>query len=365
MVPALLLVCAVQGVRAQTTWDAGTAAWNAPGSWTPDEPTAGDDFYINNAGTAQITGGIDAVGNVGTLGDLVGESGSLSISGGSLTVSELRVGNAGTGTLNLDGGVLTAGQVSKGSGAGSVTFNGGTLQMGAAQAALFDGFDTVSFAAGGATINTQGFATTSNANFTGAGGFTKTGAGTLTLWGNSDYTGPTTVMAGGFLRVEGSITSATTVESGATFGGDGVVGDITLESGSTLIPIDCFDGINLTWKTDATMVFGIGDNDFNILELTGDLLKDGDGTYAFTFIDAEWQVGNEYELIIFEGTTTFDESDFSFTNIGGFAGAFTIVDNSVRFTPSAVPEPATWALGLAGLLVVVVGARRRAKADCA
>jgi outer membrane autotransporter protein len=90
--------------------------------------------------------------------------------------------------------------------------------------------------AGGAIIDTQGFAITASAALQGAGGLTKVGSGTLTLSGVSTYGGQTTV-EGGRLIVNGSIAnSAVTVLSGAALGGSGTVGLTTIRSGATISP---------------------------------------------------------------------------------------------------------------------------------
>src|SRR5262245_14898153 len=59
-------------------------------------------------------------------------------------------------------------------------------------------------------------------------GFAKIGAGILELAVTNTYTGPTTVKAGKLI-IDGLIDSATTVESGATLGGTGRVGDLIVE----------------------------------------------------------------------------------------------------------------------------------------
>ncbi len=202
----------------------------------------------------------------------------------------------------------------------------------------------------------------------GDGSLTKIGAGRITLAELSGvethtYAGPTTVVAG-TLIVDSVIVSDVTVQSGATFGGDGFVnGDITLESGSTLVTVDCFDANTLVWNPGATLVFSLSDGFSDILELTGSLSKGGAGTggYAFHFLDSGWQSGQSYTLIVFDDAagTDFLASDFSYSNIGDFGGEFAIVDNAVQFTYTAVPEPATSALGIVALLGAFIVLRRR------
>ncbi|MDR0218432.1 MAG: autotransporter outer membrane beta-barrel domain-containing protein [Enterobacteriaceae bacterium] len=69
-------------------------------------------------------------------------------------------------------------------------------------------------------------------DITGHGGLTKIGLGTLELAGkNSTYKGPTLVEAGR-LQLNGSITSAVTVQKDATLSGNGTVGSLTFNEGS-------------------------------------------------------------------------------------------------------------------------------------
>ena len=91
---------------------------------------------------------------------------------------------------------------------------------------------------GGLTVG-NGTSTTFAGFISGTNGFTKQGAGTLTLSGNSTYTGPTTVSAGTLL-VHGNNSAATgalSVSSSATLGGTGTLGGAaSVLSGATLSP---------------------------------------------------------------------------------------------------------------------------------
>ncbi|RON51925.1 autotransporter serine peptidase EprS [Pseudomonas frederiksbergensis] len=67
------------------------------------------------------------------------------------------------------------------------------------------------------------------------GSLIKSGDGRLMLTGDSTYRGPTTVN-GGLLAVNGSLTSAVTVNDSGTLGGSGRIGALTANSGATVAP---------------------------------------------------------------------------------------------------------------------------------
>ncbi|WP_164549776.1 autotransporter domain-containing protein [Altericroceibacterium xinjiangense] len=84
------------------------------------------------------------------------------------------------------------------------------------------------------TVN-QSTSTAFAGSITGDGSLVKTGSGTLNLTGNSTYTGPT-VVDGGALAVNGSITSVVTVNEGGTLKGNGTIGGATVGSNGMIAP---------------------------------------------------------------------------------------------------------------------------------
>jgi autotransporter-associated beta strand protein len=176
------------------------------------------------------------------------ENGVISGSGG-LTFS-------GPGTLTLGGANTFTGDTRVGLGTLSLNHSnalaGSTLNM----ASSDDG--TVAFGlAGNNTYNIGGITGSknleiggnvlsvgaNNANSTysgqisGIGSLTKSGTSTLMMSGASSYTGAT-VVSDGLLVVNGSISTSilTTIQSGATLGGSGAVGALTVQAGGTVAP---------------------------------------------------------------------------------------------------------------------------------
>lgn len=81
-------------------------------------------------------------------------------------------------------------------------------------------------------------------NITGHGGLTKEGAGTLELTGTNTYAGPTLVNQGR-LAVNGSVTSAVSVQNGGIVGGSGTVGSLTARQGGTVAPGNSIGTLNV------------------------------------------------------------------------------------------------------------------------
>ncbi|MBZ9875018.1 autotransporter-associated beta strand repeat-containing protein, partial [Mesorhizobium sp. BR1-1-9] len=144
--------------------------------------------------------------------------------------------NSYSGGTAINGGTLrVSADANLGDAAGALSFdNGATLQ----NTAAFGSARDVTLKTGGGTFQTDADLTLSGA-IGGAGGFTKTGSAALTLTGTNAYAGPTTVVAGG-LYVDGDnslATGPTSVGSGATLGGKGIIGgNVTVADGATLSP---------------------------------------------------------------------------------------------------------------------------------
>ncbi|CVA35612.1 autotransporter serine protease [Serratia marcescens] len=81
-------------------------------------------------------------------------------------------------------------------------------------------------------------------DISGHGGLTKEGMGTLVLTGNNTYSGPTLVNQGR-LAVNGSVTSAVSVQSGGIVGGSGTVGALTARQGGTVAPGNSIGTLNV------------------------------------------------------------------------------------------------------------------------
>jgi len=197
------------------TWDIGVSSnWvDSLGNKTTFQQLGilGDNVLLNDA-TSGVSPGIALNSAVFPSSVIVSSStNNYSITGtggiyglasftksGSSTLT-LATSNGFTGGLTLNGGTLNFSALNN-LGTGPLNFNGGTLQYAAGNTADVSALTTV-FAAGGATIDTDGNAVTlANPIGTGnAGSLTKVGTGLLTLNGTNTYTGATIVSAGTLL----------------------------------------------------------------------------------------------------------------------------------------------------------------------
>jgi len=235
---------------------------------------AGNNIYVgfSNTGTLNILDGgvvttsLPGGGNAaGYVGYLAGSTGTVNISSGTGDVSTwtirdfLSVGDAGTGTVNIDKGglihvgtnvlvsragsssgtlnllgdasgrgVLETGSVIKGSGAVAIlNLNGGILRATRNETNFLNGFGALTVGTEGAWFDTNSFSIRIGTVFTGTSSFNKLGLGTLTLTANSaTFTGNTVVQAG-TLQVDGVLGGTTNVSLAGRLTGTGQVGTTT------------------------------------------------------------------------------------------------------------------------------------------
>lgn len=206
-------------------------------------------FYVGGkgSGTATVDGGLLNVtankvvslgaflqyGNSSGFGTLTIQSGTMRASGaGGFNVGYAQTNAtasgtfAGTGVLNLSGGVLetdrslVTGTSAQATASGTVNFNGGVLRALATNTNVMT-VTTANVLGGGAVIDTNSYDVTIAQSLLngGAGGLTKQGGGVLTLSASNSYIGAT-VVSGGTLKAGNA----------SAFGSAG----ITLSSGATL-----------------------------------------------------------------------------------------------------------------------------------
>lgn len=198
--------------------------------------STGTEFHIGNGagsiGIVTVTGaGSQWTTSGATIEIGAGGNGTLNIQNGGTVVAQggVTFGTfaGGDGTLNINGGgTLETSRLSRTNlGAGQVNFDNATLRARANNNFFISGFSTgaLNIAAGGLTVDTQAFNVRAGSGFSGVGGLTKTGTGTLTLQAANTYTGETVIQAGTLaLTSNGSIAASTRVVANGTFSISGI-----------------------------------------------------------------------------------------------------------------------------------------------
>lgn len=186
------------GISAGST---GIATVTGPGSrWNIPSGT----FFVGflGAGTLNIQNGAQVVTGVGTV---------------------LGSGAPSSGTLNISsGGMLETQSLRGGAGASQANFDNAILRANASNATFINGFSgtKLNILGGGLTIDAGAFTigTDATSAFTGVGGLTKIGTGTLNLAASSAYTGQTVIQAGILaLTGAGAISNSSRVVANGTF----------------------------------------------------------------------------------------------------------------------------------------------------
>lgn len=208
------------------------------------------------------------------------------------------------------------------------------------------------------------------------GAITKVGNGVLALSAANNYTGATTVSAGGLL-INGTTAAASTVtvSSGAFLGGTGFVGGAVTVDGAIAPGSDGIGtlttGSDVTWNAGNSWFFSLGtpaaslaaaaaagtNNDY--LNVGGAFNGSG-GSYTFDFANS----GSDgwYKLVGYSTTnfSTGTNTQFAASNVpSGKTATFVVDSGSNAVYVQIVPEPST--IFLAGMGVVFAGlvARQR------
>jgi autotransporter-associated beta strand protein len=328
------------GAHTPKVWDAESGTWSTGSSWSsPGTPTDDDNAFIRgNAGT-DGSATIDASG--GNAWDVrVGGDGAASLSvvtGGELrVVNTLSVGYEGQGSLDIDGGDVTARHVVIGSFnfGGSVSVgNGGVLRTtmiaadgvgggvtlrGGAIAALDDLEVSVPVDIDGTgTIDTAGHDAIISSTISG-GELTKAGAGILTLTAMNTYNSGTTL-------VSGTLSIATSTNVG------GVGSEIEFAGGTLRVTgtgISNLDGHSVNWNSfDGGIDVDAAGHTFTVsqtLDGGGTLTKHGAGTLVLA------SANNHLGTVAAGGVlSVLDDS-----RLGTPAAPLGLAGGTVRFTTS-------------------------------
>lgn len=315
-------------------------------------------------------------------------TGGVTLQAGSIEVGSGLNNGIGTGTLTLNGGAFLSTDNNSRTFTNVLAMGSNPLRFGALQDAATGKGDltfawTGNTAVGGSknwTVNNATRVTfkntwTGNSDHT----VTKMGTGTLVFDGNiTGSTGVGIVVNAGTMLLNGSksTSNAVTVNSGGTFGGTSpsMAGVFTVNAGGAIAPgdggIGTLTATNLTWNgetsgTFAQMKFELSNVGGQGASATADRLALGSGIlskgsgsiFTFDFLGTG-AAGDTYTLMTFGSSTGFSVSDFTYTNLtSGLNGTFALNGTSLTF--SVVPEPTTFALFGAGLMVTFFARRRR------
>ncbi len=304
-------------------------------TFTAADPTLGILMCRNNGANANNVAGATFTGGVSTV-----EKFTL---GFDATVT------AGSATIAVNGGTLYlgAGGIVKNGAAGLATnlnFSSGVVGAKAAWSTALPvnlpSGGNVAFQTADAADNPVDI--TLNGVLAGAGGFTKTGGGTLTLTAANTFSGAVNLNEG-ILRVTGSLAGGGTVNlnGGALAGAATISGPVVLNA-ATIAPDDAasfaLNGASLTWNGGGRLAINVGANGVSgRLALAGALLKGTPGTFTVNLTTGPgFAAGNTYTIATF-ASTTFSAGDFVAGGLpDGYVAFFSVTGTSLQVTVKAV-----------------------------
>jgi autotransporter-associated beta strand protein len=336
-------------------------------------------------------------GTVVSAGRLIGTTASLQ--GAITNNAAVEFAQATSGTYA--GSMTGSGSLTK-TGAGTMTLSGNNSYGGGTVVSAGRLIGTTTSLQGAITNNAavefaQATSGTYAGSMAGSGSLTKMGGGSLILSGSSTYAGATTVSAGR-LSVNGSLgNTAVTVQSGAEVGGSGSIGGVVnVLAGGTLSPGNSIQSLAVgatTFSGSSTFEYEYDSTDPASLAAAADLLvvngnltinagailtlTDLAGspnpfvnyttTFALISYSGAWNNGlftyNGNELadgdwfLVGSQEWQIDYNRMLSTGLANFTGDYLTGGSFVAIT--AVPEPSTWAMALAGLAGSFLVMRRR------
>ncbi|RFB67988.1 autotransporter domain-containing protein [Herbaspirillum sp. 3R-3a1] len=237
-------------------------------------------------------------------------SGSGSVSFDGSNVVSLTGANTYSGATEVQSIVLRAGGANTFSANSAMTvLSFGTLDLNGydQSVASLAGTGTVTLGTGTLTAGGDNSNTIFGGTISGAGGFTKTGSGTQILSGTNTYTGTTTIN-GGALQVDGTVAGTISVLNGATLLGSGTVGAVTLGSGATLASTTLGSGLhvngNLGIGAGATyaVALGVAPGNSGQLTVNGNLNLASGSALRLVAGSGNYSDGSSYTVASYSGT---------------------------------------------------------------
>ena len=294
----------------------------------------------------------------GTYAGLISGSGAVEKAGaGALTLAPTAAsGNTYSGGTVLTEGTLAIGADSAlGATTGSVTFNGGTLQL--TQSLDLASTRAITLDAGGGTIDTQSFSSTLAQPVTGVGSLTKEGDGSLLMTGVSTYSGATNIAAGTLAVGDADNPDAAlaggggaSVEAGATLGGYGSVSGAVTNNGTIAVAnaLPAFSAAgngSFTINgalTNAGLVEIGGNGVGNQLTVAGNYVGQNGVLGLNTYVAGD---GAPSDQLVISGGTASGSTSLKVTNVGG-PGAETVSNGIqvIQATNGATTEASAFTL---------------------
>ena len=244
------------------------------------------EVLVNDGGTLH-SGGVLAIGcggrtarltvNGGTVnsednmrvGNNTSSSAILTINEGTVYVPSQRIMTFqdGTGTVNLNGGMLKTPRITKGTtGAGTLNFNGGTLQAQSGNPSspyfIASTLSAVNVLAGGGTIDANGNLAHIGMPLVGEGEMTFKGGNTITLTAANTYTGGTTIELGTTVNASNA-TAKDTILNDLVIDGRAVLEGKTYDVlvVSDLDPATALDNVQAPVNCSAAATVGLDNNE--------------------------------------------------------------------------------------------------------